>query len=104
MVLYIIFDAKGHDKELLSFPAHSLVIDDQQYPMTSAWKEVANGWFNSEYILTTQQLLAIGRAKSVGVIVQGGYGAPIFLGFDSMPFEDGAAKLVGLLKSCSFEQ
>ena len=104
MILHVIFDAQRHDKELLSFPAHSLVIDDQEYPITSEWKEMANGWFNSEYILTTQQLLAIGRAKSVGVIVQGGYGAPVFLGFNNMPFEDGAAKLVGLLRSCSFGQ
>ena len=104
MVLHIIFDAQGHDKELLSFPAHSLVIDDQEYPITSAWKQMTKGWFNSEYILTNQQLLAIGRAKSVGVIVQGGYGAPIFLGFNSMPFEDGGKKLAGLLSSCSFPQ
>jgi hypothetical protein len=104
MILHIIFDAQGHDEQLLNFPAHSLVIDDQEYPITSGWKKIANGWFNSEYILTNQQLLAVERAKSVGVIVQGGYGAPVFLGFNSMPFEDGAKKLVGLLSSCSFAQ
>ena len=104
MILHIIFDAQGHDEQLLNFPAHSLVIDDQEYPITSGWKKIEHGWFNSEYVLTTQQLLAVERAKTVGVIVQGGYGAPVFLGFNSMPFEDGAKKLVGLLSSCSFAQ
>jgi hypothetical protein len=104
MILHIIFDAQGHDNELMSFTAHSLVIDDQEYPITSEWKKIEHGWFNSEYVLTTQQLLAIGSSKSVGVIVQGGYGAPVFLGFNSMPFEDGAKKLIGLLRSCSFAQ
>ena len=104
MILHVIFDAQGHDKELMSFPAHSLVINGQDYPITSAWKEMANGWFNSEYVLTAQQVRTIGMASSVGVIVQGGYGAPVFLGFNRMPFEDGAKKLVGLLSSCRFAQ
>ncbi len=104
MVLHIIFDPQRHDEEALSAPAHTLMIDNQEYRITAAWKKIMNGWFNSEYVLTMQQLVAIGSAKTVGVIVQSAYGAPLFLGFDSMPFEDGANKLVGLMRSCSFAQ
>jgi hypothetical protein len=78
------------------------MIDGQKYRITPTSKEIVNGWFNADYVLTKQQLLAIGRAKSVGVMVQASHDAPIFLGFESMPFEDGAKKLVGLLNSCSF--
>jgi hypothetical protein len=56
--------------------------------------------FNADYVLTAEQLNAIRNAKSVGVIVQGGYGAPAFLGFNNMPFDEGAQKLTGLLNIC----
>jgi hypothetical protein len=100
MVLHIIFDPQRRDEAALQFPAHSLVIDGNEQPISSAWKKVLNGWFNSEYVLTPSQLDALRRAHTVGVIVQPEYGAPIFLGFDKMPFDEGARKLDGLLANC----
>lgn len=78
MILHIIFDPQGHS-EVMDFGAHSLVINDHEYPIVSAWKQMGNGWFNSEYVLNQRQVLAIKDATSVGVIVQAGYGAPVFL-------------------------
>ena len=69
LVLHTIFDAKNRDEQLLAFPAHSLVIDGKEAPISPAFKKVANGWFNSEYALTAKQVASIRRAKSVGVIV-----------------------------------
>lgn len=100
LVLHIIFDPQRRDEAALHFSAHSLVIDGQEQPMSSAWKKVMNGWFNSEYVLTPSQIAALRRAQSVGVIVQPEYGAPIFLGFDKMPFYEGAKKIDGLLHNC----
>jgi hypothetical protein len=104
MMLHIIFDPHGHEDEALMFAAHSLVIDGKLYPLTPVDKQVANGWFNSEYILTPQLLLTIQHAKSVGLAIQMIAGAPVFLGFKNMPFEDGANKLVGLLNDCGSAQ
>lgn len=56
LVLHIIFDAKNRDEQLLAFPAHSLVIDGKEAPISPAFKTVANGWFNSEYTLTAKQV------------------------------------------------
>ena len=102
MVLHVVFDAQRRDRELMNFPAHFLVINDQEYPISAAFKAMNNGWFNSEYVLNDEELRAIANARSVGLIVQSDYGAPIFLGFNNMPFEDGAKKLTALLNSCNF--
>ena len=59
-------------------------------------KAIINGWFNAEYVLSPEQVNSIRRAKTLGLIVQGAYGAPVFLGFNRLPFGDGAAKLDGL--------
>jgi len=101
VILYVIADPQGHDKEMFSFHAHSLVIDDQYlahlHPIT---EEILNGWYNVRYVLTNEQIKIIRRAKTVGVVFQSSYGAPIFLGFNRMPFAEGAEKLDGLLKLC----
>jgi hypothetical protein len=104
ITLYIIFDSQKRDAVLMSFPAHSLMIDGRQEPIVPIRKEIKNGWFNSAYELNLHQLSEMTTASSVGVIVQGGYGAPVFLGFDSMPFQDGAKKLAGLLNSCGISR
>ncbi len=69
--------------------------------MSPAMKTIANGWFNAEYVLSKQQLISIRRAKSVGLIIQMAYDAPIFFGFDQMPFGEGAAKLDSLIEVCN---
>jgi hypothetical protein len=100
VLLHAIFDAKKRDAELMSFGSHSLVIDANPEPISPISKNIVNGWFNSEYFLSEKQIAAIKSARSVGVIVQAMYGAPVFFGFYQMPVEEGRGKLVGLLRSC----
>src|ERR1700679_2387042 len=104
MELYIIFDPQRHDEELMSFPAHSLVVDDINIPISPIFKKIDHGWFNVGYILSPEQIISIRQAKTLGVIVQAAYGAPVFLGFDRMPFDDAGDKLDGLLNSCGLSQ
>lgn len=100
VMLYIMFDPQGHQEEALAMAAHSLVVDGQDQPIHPFTKAIEGGWFNSMYILKDEELAAIMRAKTVGVIIRPMYETPIFLGFNMMPFEDGASKLVGVVNSC----
>jgi hypothetical protein len=59
-----------------------------------------NGLINLVYDADTAILGAIGKAKRVGVGLQQSPNAAFFSGFDSMPFEEGAGKLPGLLRVC----
>ena len=102
MSLLVIFDPQRREDEVVGFPAHSLMINGQPYPIHPISKKFVNGWFNSAYTLTPEQLALVATAKSVGLAVQLAYDAPVFLGFDNMPFDEGAKKLVGLLNSCGF--
>jgi hypothetical protein len=104
MELYIIFDPQRHDEELMSFPAHFLVVDEVNTPISPIFKKIDHGWFNVGYILSPEQIISIRHAKTLGVIVQAAYGAPVFLGFDGMPFDEGGDKLDGLLNSCGLSQ
>ena len=40
---------------------------------------------------------------SLGIIIRPSYEAPIFLGFNSMPFHDGKGKFEGVARSCGFQ-
>jgi len=100
--LYIIFDPQGHQQEAMNMHAHSLVIDLKDEPINLTDASIQNGWFNGVYSLTTSQVRRIMSAKTVGVILRGSYEAPIFLGFNDMPFSEGAAdKLVGIVRPCA---
>jgi hypothetical protein len=99
--LHIIFDPQGRQDEVVKMDAHSLVIDKNDEPITPFRTEIFNGWFNAHYILTNDQVRRIMSAKSVGVILQWAYGAPVFLGFNAMPFGEGAEKLAGIVNSCA---
>jgi hypothetical protein len=100
MALHVIFDPQGRQNEVIDLGAHSLMINGQYHPINPGGKRIANGWFNAQYALTRQQLNLIANASSVGLVVQMIHGGPVFLGFDQMPFEEGAKKLTGLLNNC----
>jgi hypothetical protein len=100
MGLHVIFDPQGRQNEVIDFGAHSLMINGQQYAVDPVDKQIANGWFNAEYALSPQQVNLFTNASSVGLVVQMIGSAPVFFGFDNMPFEEGAKKLAGLLNSC----
>jgi hypothetical protein len=103
MFLYAIFDAGMNAGEVLTFPVNWLFLD--QYPVRMdnqlVKKENVNGKINLVYQLNTNLVTAISRAKRVGVGLQAGVGGAVFAGFDSMPFEQGAAKLSGFSTVCA---
>lgn len=100
LFLHMIFDPQGRQDEVLKMPAHSLVLDMQDEPIAPMSTEIVNGWFNADYRLTEDQLRRIAEAKTVGVILRWSYEGPVFLGFNAMPFGDGADKLPGVANSC----
>jgi hypothetical protein len=55
------------------------------------------GLVNCAYSLPSDFLAKISQAKLVGLCLQFADGTPTFLGFNNLPFEEGAAKLLGSL-------
>jgi hypothetical protein len=100
--LYIIFDPQGRGEEASSYRADSLVVDGHRYPLQRFLrnKNIQNGWLNADYDLTPEYLSLIQNAKTVGVTTSASYSAPVFLGFNAMPFAEGARKLKGLRSTC----
>jgi hypothetical protein len=55
------------------------------------------GLINCAYSLPSDFLAKISQAKLVGLCLQFADDTPTFLGFNNLPFEEGAAKLLGSL-------
>lgn len=100
IVLHMIFDPQGRQDEVLNMHAHSIVINGKDEPIKVYKSSIENGWFNGSYPISKSQLLKIMKADSVGVILRWSYDAPIFLGFNAMPFAEGREKLKGLVNNC----
>ncbi len=102
LMLAIIFDPQGRQDQAVRFRADSLIIDGHAYTLKDVLvdKRVVNGLLNALYQLPETNVALIQSAHTVGVTTQLAYEAPIFLGFNAMPFKDGAAKLPGFLKTC----
>lgn len=98
--LHMIMDPQGRQEEVMGMRAHTLVIDDKNHALKPVRREIKNAWFNGSYELTLAQARAIGRAGSVGVMLQHSREAPMFLGFNSMEIEQGAGRLRSFLQSC----
>ncbi len=98
--LYIIFDPQNREEEVKKMTAQTLVINGLYFPLPPAEIVVQNGWINATYPLTSDLVQKLYNAKSVGVIFQYNKNAPIFLGFDAMPFEGAVSKLDAIFKSC----
>jgi hypothetical protein len=99
-LLHMIIDPQGRQEEVMRMRAHTLVIGDQNQALKPVRREIKNGWFNGSYELTLAQARAIGRAQTVGVMLQHSREAPIFLGFNAMEIGDGAGRLRSFLQSC----
>lgn len=99
-LLHMIMDPQGRQDEVMGMRAHTLVIGDQNQALKPVRREIKNGWFNGSYELTLAQARAIGRAQTVGVMLQHSREAPIFLGFNAMEIGDGAGRLRSFLQSC----
>ncbi|OKO89810.1 hypothetical protein AC629_05950 [Bradyrhizobium sp. NAS80.1] len=99
-ILFAVFDTLRRESELMKMPAHSLLIDDQPYPVNAELKQTQNGLFNVAYKLSPQEISALRRAETVGVAVRFTHQSPLFLGFEGMRVGDGRQKLIGMLNQC----
>lgn len=104
ITLYAVFDPQGGEDEIVHMEAISLLIDGTPIPIAkhlSFGPKLVNGWINAQFSLNDKLRKAIEPAKSVGVIFQRAYGAPVFFGFDDLEVgDDGAKKLSGFLHTC----
>ena len=89
--------------ETLGARAASLTIDREQVrlepPQVSA-PQLLNGMENVTITLDEPVLAKVGRAKSLGIILQFSYDAPTFVGIRFLDFTGGAPLLPGFVKNC----
>jgi hypothetical protein len=99
--IHIIFDGGQNADAAMMMEADSLVFDAELIPAKEMRVTRVNdyGRINAMYLLTPELLARMLRAKKVGLCLQFLTDAPLFLGFDSLPFEEGAAKLPGLIST-----
>jgi len=100
MQVFAIFDPQGRQEEIMSFAAHTISFDENNFRLSPTHKGITNGMINLGFKLSQKQLTTLMQASSIGVMVQGSYEAGIFLGIEGMPFESGKAKFLGLLRNC----
>jgi hypothetical protein len=100
--LYAIFDAGMNAEQAMGFQAETLMVDATKFNMAGRRqrKTNVNGKINLSYSVDRTILNAIGKAKTVGVLLQPTTESAIYLGFESMPFDEGRAKLPGFLQVC----
>jgi hypothetical protein len=99
VMLHVMFDARISVEHVMQMEADRLVVDDEYLPMREKRHQRVkrHSIIQATYGLDDALIEKIGRAKRVGMIFQWDEDAPVFLGFDSMPFEEGATKLPGLV-------
>jgi ATP-dependent protease ClpP protease subunit len=100
LFVHVIFDPQQRDDEAMKFSAHSLVLGEKEFSVQPRSKKIVNGWFNGTYELSRAMVAEMGRSKHVGLRLQFLHNAPVFLGFDYMPFQEGSVKLSGIVNSC----
>jgi hypothetical protein len=100
--LYAIFDAVMNVEDAMNFNVETLMIDSTKISLTGRRerKKVVNGKINVSYSVDATILNAISKAKTVGILLQPATEAAAYLGFESMPFDEGRAKLPGFLQVC----
>lgn len=101
--LHIIFDPQGREDEVLQMNVETLWIDEAAIRVETMRinKTVHNGWINVVYPLSVGIREALLKAReSVGLGLRWRADSGLFLGFEKMPFRDGASKLPGFLRVC----
>lgn len=99
IVLHIIFDGGENAEDAMAMESDRFVVDGEyiearQYRIS---RGNDHGLINAMYLLETEVLDRIMKAKTVGFSLRFSNEAAVFLGFSNLPFEEGAAKLPGLL-------
>lgn len=97
--LHIIFDGARDADVFMTMEADRFVVDNDLIPAREyrVSRVNDNGKINATYLLPTEFLERLCRAKVVGMCFQFTEEAPMFVGFDNLPFEEGAVKLPGLM-------
>ena len=100
--LYAIFDAGMNVEDALNFNAETLMVDATKISLAGRRerKQIVNGKINLSFAVDATILNAIGNGKTVGILLQPTTEAATYLGFQSMPFDEGRAKLPGFLRVC----
>ena len=99
-LLHVIIDPQGRNDEIMRLPAHSIFVDGRSYPIQPATKKISNNWFNGIYVLSRDQIAAMYRSKSVGLIIRPAYDSPMFLGFDYLPINTQDQRTKSYLSNC----
>jgi hypothetical protein len=99
--VHVIFDGGQNAEAAMMMEADRLVFDKELFPAGEIRVSRMNdcGRINAMYLLTPELLEKMLKAKTVGLCLQFATDAPLFLGFDNLPFEEGAAKLPGLIST-----
>jgi hypothetical protein len=101
--LYIVFGGGNHPDDALNFNAETLVVDGRNISLAGhrVSKTVDPGHLiNLFYAVDQAMLNALGRANTVGIMLQPTTEAAFFWGFIDLPFEEGRKKLPGYLQAC----
>jgi hypothetical protein len=103
MLLYAIFDGGNNAARDIRWPINWLFLDHSPIRLDQRMveKSIKNGMINFTYRVDPGLMAAISKASLVGVGLQPSVQAKVFLGFDGVPFGDGAKKLPGLISVCS---
>jgi hypothetical protein len=103
MLLDAIFNGGNNAERDIRWPVNWSFLDDSPIRIDKQLhsKEIKNWMINLVYRLDSNLIAAISRAKFVGVGIQPTAEAKIFLGFNSMPFGEGALKMPGFTSVCS---
>ncbi len=99
MFFYVIFGGGKDAESILLMETDQLAIDGEIIPLHElrVSRVNDNGLINAMYRVTPEILSKLRTAKSIGYHLQYSTLAAVFVGFDSFPFEEGAAKLAGLI-------
>jgi hypothetical protein len=99
MFFYIIFDGGQSEEAILMMEVDQLSIDSQIIPLSElrVSRFSDHGCINIMYQMTPEILTKLRTAKMIGYHLQHSTDAAMFVGFDALPFQDGASKLPGLI-------
>lgn len=99
-----IFDPQGRQEEVVGMSAASLMIDDKQIKLMPDRLVMKprdnNGWINAAVAIDNSLIPRLEEARTLGVMFQYTYEAPMFFGYDRMDFTKGSQLLPGFLASC----
>jgi hypothetical protein len=99
MYFHIIFDGGPNAEEIMLMDTDRLSIDGELIPLHELriLRVSDHGRINLLYQITPEILIKLRTAKRLGFHLQHLPEAAMFVGYESFPFEEGSAKLPGLL-------